>query len=368
MLLTHAHLDHCGLIPHVVKDGYSGPIYATAGTIELAALVLLDSGKLQEEFAKREMRWERRHPDQAVADDAAEREDYLAAVDLAASGERLADSANSADAPVLADSPALAPPGDIDRASTCRRRSSRPRPLPHRRRSAAEHIAHAQPPDPNSIPTRRCTPSATPAPRCASFRPVEYDTEIEVAPGIHARFLDAGHILGSAIIVIRVEGDNGEPERTIVFSGDLGRPGAPILRDYTAVTEADYVLVETTYGGREHEPQAEAQRVLAETVQTRRPKPGRAAGAVVRHRPDAGARLRAGSADRQRRDPAAAALSRLAHGLEGDRHLPPPHRVLRRGGRRPAARPGHAAGLPEPGRDQRRQGLAGRSPALRGRT
>jgi metallo-beta-lactamase family protein len=69
MLLTHAHLDHCGLIPLVVKGGYRGPIYATAGTIELAALVLLDSGRLQEQFTKREMRWEKRHPDLAVADD-----------------------------------------------------------------------------------------------------------------------------------------------------------------------------------------------------------------------------------------------------------------------------------------------------------
>ena len=63
ILLTHAHLDHCGLIPHVVKEGFRGPIWATDGTIELAGLVLLDSGKLQEEFAKRGMRWERRHPD-----------------------------------------------------------------------------------------------------------------------------------------------------------------------------------------------------------------------------------------------------------------------------------------------------------------
>jgi metallo-beta-lactamase family protein len=83
MLLTHAHLDHCGLIPHVTKAGYHGPIYATAGTIELAALVLLDSGRLQEEFTKREMRWEQRHPDLAIADDRAEMEQYNAAVDLA---------------------------------------------------------------------------------------------------------------------------------------------------------------------------------------------------------------------------------------------------------------------------------------------
>src|SRR3954447_27038975 len=69
MLLTHAHLDHCGQIPRLVNSGFRGPIYATPGTIELAALVLLDSGKLQQEFAKREMRWERRHPDQAAKED-----------------------------------------------------------------------------------------------------------------------------------------------------------------------------------------------------------------------------------------------------------------------------------------------------------
>src|SRR6266498_367346 len=69
ILLTHAHLDHCGLIPHVVKAGFKGPIWATGGTVELAALVLLDSGKLQEEFAKRDARWERRHPDKAADED-----------------------------------------------------------------------------------------------------------------------------------------------------------------------------------------------------------------------------------------------------------------------------------------------------------
>jgi len=56
IVLTHAHLDHCGLIPHVVVEA-SGPIYATKGTIELASLVLLDSGKLQEEYAKRHNHW-----------------------------------------------------------------------------------------------------------------------------------------------------------------------------------------------------------------------------------------------------------------------------------------------------------------------
>ena len=69
VLLTHAHLDHCGLIPHLVNEGYRGRIIATNGTCELAELVLLDSGKLQEEFAKREARWEKRHPDLVAADD-----------------------------------------------------------------------------------------------------------------------------------------------------------------------------------------------------------------------------------------------------------------------------------------------------------
>src|SRR5256885_3386691 len=66
LLLTHAHLDHCGLIPHVVARGLRAPIFATAGTMELATLVLLDSAKLQEEAARRDARWQRKHPDRAA--------------------------------------------------------------------------------------------------------------------------------------------------------------------------------------------------------------------------------------------------------------------------------------------------------------
>src|SRR3954451_1821733 len=87
VLLTHAHLDHCGLLPLLVKSGYRGRIHATAGTIELATLVLLDSGKLHEEFAKREARWEKHHPDKVAADDRREADEYEAAIDLAAAGE-----------------------------------------------------------------------------------------------------------------------------------------------------------------------------------------------------------------------------------------------------------------------------------------
>jgi metallo-beta-lactamase family protein len=97
------------------------------------------------------------------------------------------------------------------------------------------------------------------------FRPVGYGDDVDVAPGIRARFLDAGHILGSAMIVVRASDAGGEG-RTLVFSGDLGRPNTPIIRDPTILTDADYVLVESTYGGREHEPGEEANRILAETV------------------------------------------------------------------------------------------------------
>ncbi len=215
LLLTHAHLDHCGLIPHIVNAGYRGPVIATRGTCELAELVLLDSGHLQEEFAKREARWELKHPDKAVEDDRREREAYDAAV-------------------LLAEDP--------------------------------EAKLRTQPPEIEIDLDEPLYTEADARTSLAQFRPIDYDTEIEVAPGIHALFLDAGHILGSAMIRVRVIDHDGDPERTIVFSGDIGRPGTPIIRDPSVLTDADYVLVESTYGGREHEPHDEAIRVLAETV------------------------------------------------------------------------------------------------------
>ena len=89
VLLTHAHLDHCGLLPLLVKSGYTGKIHATAGTVELATLVLLDSGKLHEEFAKRDARFEARHPEKAAVEDAEATTEYEAAVELAAAGDAI---------------------------------------------------------------------------------------------------------------------------------------------------------------------------------------------------------------------------------------------------------------------------------------
>src|SRR5437868_11103181 len=95
ILLTHAHLDHCGLIPYVVAQGFRGPIYATAGTVELAGLVLLDSGKLQEEFAKREQRWERRHPAKAVEEERQQKAALDVAMELANEGAEGVDTTDA---------------------------------------------------------------------------------------------------------------------------------------------------------------------------------------------------------------------------------------------------------------------------------
>jgi metallo-beta-lactamase family protein len=260
ILLTHAHLDHCGLIPHVVREGFRGPIRATAGTIELARLVLLDSGRLQEGFAKREDRWERRHPDRAEAEDARDRAALEAAIELAEAGDEGAPPP-----------PAPAAPGTIRHAREAAHAEGahvatsiepvggRGRPDPD---ADVRSAGHELKPDLDApLYTERDALESL-----RNFRPVRYGVEEEVAPGIHATYIDAGHILGSAIIRLRVQDVAGGPERILVFSGDLGRTGAPILADPTPVDAADYVLCESTYGGREHEPSAEAHRILVETV------------------------------------------------------------------------------------------------------
>jgi metallo-beta-lactamase family protein len=260
ILLTHAHLDHCGLIPHAVVEGFRGPVIATHGTCELAELVLLDSGHLQEEFAKREARWERKHPDEAVEDDRKEREAYDAAVRLAEDPGAVPDVAGLGSGPAAApDAATIASEGVSEEAAEATgpgKSSVRDVEADLRGQPASLDIDLDEP-----LYTEKDARAAL-----EHFRPIDYDEEIDVAPGIRARFVDAGHILGSAIIRVHVTDREGGPERTIVFSGDLGRPGTPIIRDPTIVSDADYVLIESTYGGREHEPGDEAIRILAETV------------------------------------------------------------------------------------------------------
>jgi metallo-beta-lactamase family protein len=287
VLLTHAHLDHCGLLPLLVKDGYKGPIHCTAGTAELATLVLLDSGKLHEEFAKRNARWERRHPDLVEADDRKQDDAYEAALELAKEGETPAPDPD----------PSIPPPSPMAAATAATTaagsRTGDPEDMAADTKrelddatAGGQHVATSLEPvrpagswprDPEADLRAQpphlvidldaplyTTDDAELA--IAQFRATGYGEELEVAPGIHATFVDAGHILGSAIIKLRVIEHDGGEERHLVFSGDLGRPGTPILRDPTPLADADYVLVESTYGGREHEPSQEALRVLAETV------------------------------------------------------------------------------------------------------
>jgi len=245
ILLTHAHLDHCGLIPYVVVRGFKGPIYATAGTVELARLVLLDSGKLQQEFAKRQARFARRNPGKAAAEGREQQAAFEAAIEL--SGEdSMADRADERNdrAQMVVDDDRgeawMAPNPEVAlRYQPPQMEVELDEPL-YDERDAERAIEH--------------------------FRAVRYDTDVDVAPGVRAVFLDAGHILGSAIIRVTATDSPDGPERTLVFSGDLGRHDTPIIRDPTHVSDADYVLMESTYGGREHEPQDEAVRILAETV------------------------------------------------------------------------------------------------------
>ncbi|MGH2456219.1 MAG: MBL fold metallo-hydrolase RNA specificity domain-containing protein, partial [Candidatus Limnocylindria bacterium] len=160
--------------------------------------------------AEAEARWRRRHPDQAAAHDA-----ELA--DEAAAGE-----------------------GDVP----ARMRREEPRGMTMTRAALYDERDVEQ--------------------TVRQLRDVAYGRMVEVTPGVFATFHDAGHILGSAIIELRVT--DGAGETTIVFSGDLGRSDTPILRDPTPLSHADYVLVESTYGDREHASHQAAVEELAAAI------------------------------------------------------------------------------------------------------
>jgi metallo-beta-lactamase family protein len=220
LLLTHAHLDHCGRIPALVRAGYHGPIFTTGATADLTEIVLRDAAKLQKEA---EERWRRKHPDQA-ASESGELQDEEAGVE----GEE-ADSA---------------PPRDDEG-------------LPERIRTAK--------PSGTTMTQAALYDERDVDQTVRQFHAVRYGEMTEVAPGIHATFHDAGHILGSAIIELRVT--DGDATTTVVFSGDLGRGDTPILADPTPISHADYVLVESTYGNREHAPHDEAIEQLVGAIQ-----------------------------------------------------------------------------------------------------
>lgn len=165
VILTHAHLDHCGRLPLLVKRGFRGEIIATQATFELARLVLLDAAHLQEEEARRCMRVAQRRG----------RED--------------------SEAPLYSIVDALDAVARFDRAAS-------------------------------------------------------YRQPMTIRPGVAATFFDAGHILGSASVLI--EAQEGSFRRSILFSGDIGNGGRLLLQSPQTPDQAECVVMETTYGDRLH--------------------------------------------------------------------------------------------------------------------
>lgn len=216
LLLTHAHLDHCGRTPALTKAGFRGPIHATRATVDLTDIVLRDSAKLQVEFTNR---WNKRQARKA---------------ERAAHAEQADAETHSEAAVHETDDPSL-----------------------------PERLRHA-PPEGKTVLREPLYDEHDVERAVAQMRGCDYGDEVRVTDGITAVFHDAGHILGSAIVELRV--NDGAEVRTIVFSGDLGRDGTPILRDPTPITHAEYVVVESTYGNREHAPHDVAIEELAAAV------------------------------------------------------------------------------------------------------
>ncbi|MHB1214036.1 MAG: MBL fold metallo-hydrolase RNA specificity domain-containing protein [Thiobacillus sp.] len=174
VILTHAHIDHSGLLPRLVALGFRGTIHTTGATCDLLAVMLPDSAHIQ---------------------------------------EKEAEYAN------------------LDRFRKDMDRRDKKSGLPPRDIAPLYTVAQAQA-------------------SLKQLNPVDYDLEIAPHPKVRCTFRDAGHILGSAIVEVWV--GEGERRRKIVFSGDLGQPARPLLRDPTPIHDADYLLVESTYGNRDH--------------------------------------------------------------------------------------------------------------------
>ena len=176
VVLSHAHVDHCGNLPNLVRQGFRGPIYCTPATRALAAVMLGDAAKIQEEDAE-----------------------YL-----------------------------------------------------NRKRERGE-------PKVEPLYDGRDVYRTL-----LQLKDVPYDTPAELARGLELTFVDAGHLLGSAMVSLRLDTPHGE--RRLTFTGDLGRPGLPILRDPARVPPGDFLISESTYGGHTHEPVDETAERLGEVV------------------------------------------------------------------------------------------------------
>ncbi len=177
VLLSHAHIDHSGLLPKLYKEGFRGKIWATHATYSLCALMLLDSAYIQEK--------------------------------------------------------------DIRFVNKIRSKQGKPPRNPLYNREHAEAVLD-------------------------HFVGVGYRQRSSPADGVTVEYRDAGHILGSATMVLDIM-ENGQTVR-LGFTGDVGNPGRPILRDPQPMADCDYLISESTYGGKTHEPADSAKKDLAEVV------------------------------------------------------------------------------------------------------
>ncbi len=180
VLLTHAHIDHSGLLPRLTTLGFRGPVYCTRATADLLAVMLPDAAYIQEKEAEW-ANYDRRKKHGELKDE-------------------------------------VAPLYTVAQAHACLKRLST----------------------------------------------VGYDQELRPHPRVCARFRDAGHILGSASLEVWVEAGGGT--RKLVFSGDLGMPGRPVVNDPTPIDAADYLVIESTYGNRLHKGMRETIDELAHAV------------------------------------------------------------------------------------------------------
>jgi len=179
VLLTHAHIDHSGLLPRLVAAGFRGPIYATAATCDLLEVMLIDSAHIQE----KETEWLRKFHARGAS------------------------------------KPPLYTVAEVQRT-------------------------------------------------LRQLKPVDYNTELRPQPAVRCVFRDAGHIIGAAIIELWIN-DSGR-SRKIVFSGDIGQPARPLVRDPAIITTADVLVVESTYGNRLHKTMddtlAELEHAITDTL------------------------------------------------------------------------------------------------------
>ena len=178
VLVTHAHIDHTGQLPLLVRNGFRGRIYATKPTTQLCSIMLRDSAHIQEFEAE----WKNRKAKRAGAEP-------------------------------------VEPMYTVQDAE------------------AAMQL----------------------------FRGMEYNTKIELAPGLVIRFIDVGHLLGSSSIEIWVT-ESGTTTK-LVFSGDIGNQHQPIIKDPTTIRDADYVFMESTYGDRSHGPRPDYVGELSKILQ-----------------------------------------------------------------------------------------------------